>query len=446
MNNHIEGIYSHHCWIGGSLQEATVFFREGRITTIEYGPLQNPQNVLHAGRYVLMPGVIDAHVHVNEPGRTDWEGFETATAAAAAGGITTIMDMPLNASPVTTTAAAFRKKMEAGAGQLHIHCGLYGGLVPGSQNELEALLNEGVWGIKAFLTHSGIDEFPNVSEKELRASMPLLQQKNVPLLVHCELDDGSENPDLLQHPRLYSAYLHSRPREWENKAIRLMIGLCRNYHCPVHIVHVSSSDILDEIHKAKEEGLPLTAETCPQYILFHAGIIPDGGTLYKCAPPIREKENNELLKKALANGTLDFIASDHSPAPPNLKETQTGNFKKAWGGIAGLQFLLPAAWTALNEQLSLEKFIPLLTEHPARFLQLERKGKIAEGYDADLTIWSPETAFTVKEETIFHKHKISPYVSQQLHGSVHQTFVSGELVYDNGRHHKKNTGKWLLKK
>jgi allantoinase len=446
MNNHIEGIYSRRCWIGGSLQEATVFFSEGRITTIEYGPLQNPQNVLHAGQHVLMPGVIDAHVHVNEPGRTDWEGFGTATAAAAAGGITTIMDMPLNASPVTTTSAAFRKKMEAGAGQLHIHCGLYGGLVPGNQEELEALLNEGVWGIKAFLTHSGIDEFPNVEEKELRAAMPLLQQKGIPLLVHCELDDGSENPDLLQHPRLYNAYLHSRPREWENKAIRLMIGLCRNYHCPVHIVHVSSSDILGEIHKAKKEGLPLTAETCPQYILFHAGIIPDGGTLYKCAPPIREKENNELLKKALANGTLDFIASDHSPAPPNLKETQTGNFRKAWGGIAGLQFLLPAAWTAMAGQMTLEKFIPLLTEHPARFLQLERKGKIAEGYDADLTIWSPENSFTVKEEMIFHKHKISPYVSQQLKGSVHQTFVSGELVYDNGRLVKKNTGKWLLKK
>ena len=446
MNNHIEGIYSQRCWIGGSLQEATVFFSGGRITTIEYGPLQNPHTVFNAGQHVLMPGVIDAHGHVNEPGRTDWEGFGPATAAAAAGGITSIMDMPLNASPVTTTAAAFQKKLEAGEGQLHIHCGLYGGLVPGSQDELENLLDAGVWGVKAFLTHSGIDEFPHVGEKELRAAMPLLQQKGVPLLVHCELDDGSENADFRQNPRLYSAYLQSRPREWENRAIRLMIGLCHHYHCPVHIVHVSSSDILDEIRKAKAEGLPLTAETCPQYLLFHAGAIPDGATLYKCAPPIREKENNALLKKALANGTLDFIASDHSPAPPSMKETATGDFKKAWGGIAGLQFLLPAAWTSMADQLSLEKFIPLLTEHPARFLQLERKGKIAEGYEADLTIWSPETTFTVKEDMIFHKHKISPYVSQQLNGYVHQTFVSGELVYDNGRLVKKNTGKWLLKK
>jgi allantoinase len=429
-----KGIYSKRCWIEGQFQNATVFFQNGIITEIKKGVPREWNEIYNAGNSVVMPGAIDTHVHVNEPGRTEWEGFNTATKAAAAGGVTSIVDMPLNASPVTTTLNALKKKISSAKGKLHVNCAYYGGLVPGNENEIEELCSHGVLGIKAFLTHSGIDEFPNVGEKELHVAMPILAKLNYPLLVHCELADEAHHSDLDRNPGSYQSYLTSRPKEWENKAIALMIDLCRKYSCRTHIVHVSSSEALVMIKKAKEEGLPLTAETCPHYIYFNAEDIPDGNTLYKCAPPIREKPNNELLKEALVNGVLDFIASDHSPAPPEIKEKATGNLQKAWGGIAGLQFLLPASWTALKKLMPLEKFIPLLTEHPAQFLKISyHKGLLKIGYDADITVWSPEENFLVKEEDIFHRHKISPYVGKQLWGKVHQTYVSGELIFNNGQ-------------
>ncbi len=238
-----------------------------------------------------------------------------------------------------------------------MNVGFYGGLIPGNQNDLEELMKAGVLGIKCFLTPSGIDEFPNVEENEIAAAMPLIAKYNLPLLAHCELD-GDCVTELDKHPTSYREYLASRPKAWENNAIELMINLCRKYKCPTHIVHVSSAEALTMIKKAKAEGLPLTAETCAHYIYFNAENIPDADCLYKCAPPIRERENNELLKEALAGGTLDFITTDHSPAPPAIKELQSGNLKKAWGGIAGLQFLLPASWTAMKEKISIEKFIP----------------------------------------------------------------------------------------
>lgn len=443
----VKGIYSKHCWIEGRLQEATIFFENAFITAIQKGELQPSDKIFNADNFVVMPGVIDAHVHVNEPGRTGWEGFDTATKAAAAGGITTLVDMPLNASPVTVSADALKKKLDATKGKLHINCGFYGGLIPGNYNELEGLIAGGVLGIKAFLTHSGIDEFPNVTEKELNEAMPLLAKHNLPLLVHCELSDDDHKESLALHPTSYKSYLASRPKAWENKAIVLMIELCRKHKCATHIVHVSSADALKMIVEAKAEGLPITAETCTHYIFFCAEEILDRKTIYKCAPPIREKENNELLKEALNNGTLDFITTDHSPAPPSIKEIETGNLQKAWGGIAGLQFLLPASWTALKETISLEKFIPLLTEHPSQFLKInDRKGFLKLGYDADIAIWSPEESFIVKEEAILHRHKISPYVNRQLRGKVHQTYVNGELVFDKEQLVQKNKGRWVLRK
>jgi allantoinase len=265
-------------------------------------------------------------------------------------------------------------------------------------------------------------------------------------LVHCELTDDREN-NLDEHPTSYTSYLNSRPKEWESKAVELMINICRKYKSPVHIVHVSSAETLDAIQKAKQEGLPVTAETCPHYILFNAEGIRDGETIYKCAPPIREKENNEELKQALKNKILDFIATDHSPAPPSLKEIESGNFKKAWGGIAGLQLLLPASWTALGETLSLEQFIPLITEHPAQFLKIEdRKGFIKEGYDADFVVWSPGESFMVTEDLILHKHKISPYIGKQLQGVVLATIINGEIIFSNNKILSKNRGRWLLRK
>ena len=442
MNNRI--IFSNRCWLEGKLQPATIVIDDGKISAIHQNKIEEAEDV---GDNILMPGIIDAHVHVNEPGRTEWEGFDTATQAAAAGGITTIVDMPLNANPVTTTVIALDEKLAATKNKLHVNVGFYGGLIPGNQNDIEGLIQAGVLGIKCFLTHSGIDEFPNVSEKEMDAAMPVIAKYGLPLLAHCELSDTKVDNQFSDFPNSYRYYLASRPKAWENNAIELMIKLCRKHNCKTHIVHVSSAEALTSIGKAKAEGLPLTAETCAHYIYFNAEDIPDSNCLYKCAPPIREKENNNLLKAALKSGVLDFIATDHSPAPPEIKELSTGNLMKAWGGIAGLQFLLPAAWTAMKGTMSVEKFIPLLTEHPAKFLQVDkRKGKIAVGYDADLTVWNPDEQFEVKAKDILHRYDCSPYNGQQLTGTVQQTIVNGITVYQNKKIENKNAGQWLLRK
>lgn len=437
-------IYSNRCWIEGKLQPATVCIHNGLIAEIHFKKLEGAED---AGNDVLMPGILDAHVHINEPGRTDWEGFDTATRAAAAGGITTLVDMPLNASPVTTTSMAFKEKLKASESKMHVNVGFYGGLVPGNQNDLEGMMQTGVLGIKCFLTHSGIDEFPNVGEKELDEAMPVIAKYNLPLLAHCEITDKDTDGHLADFPTSYKAYLQSRPKQWENEAVDLMIKLCRRHQCKTHIVHVSSAEALSKIEKAKMDGLPITAETCAHYIFFNAEDIPDADCLYKCAPPIREKANNEELKKALQKGTLDFIATDHSPAPPAIKELQSGNLQKAWGGIAGLQFLLPASWTALKDSMSLEHFIPLLTEKPAKFLQADnRKGKLAVGYDADLVVWNPGESFEVKPEDILHRYNCSPYNGHSLYGTTSQTIVNGKTVYQHKKIVHKNAGQWLLKK
>ena len=247
-----------------------------------------------------MPGVIDVHVHINEPGRTEWEGFETATQAAAAAGTTTIIDMPLNASPVTTTLKAFNEKLEASKNKLNINVGFYGGLIPGNKDELEPMINAGVLGIKCFLVHSGIDEFPNVGEKEMDEAMPIIAKHHIPLLAHCEMYEEQIQNDFSKYPTSYKHYLESRPKKWENDAVDLVIKLCRKHQCPTHIVHVSSCEALKTIAEAKKEGLPITAETCAHYLYFSAEDIPDNNCLYKCAPPIREKENNTLLKRSFA--------------------------------------------------------------------------------------------------------------------------------------------------
>ncbi len=423
-------IYSERCWFEGKLQPATVVIENGIITAVLQQQLNNAENV---GTDIIMPGVIDAHVHINEPGRTHWEGFETATMAAAAGGITTVVDMPLNSSPVTTNAKAFHEKKNASRNKLYINVGFYGGLIPGNINELDALIKEGVLGIKCFLVHSGIDEFPNVGEKEMDEAMPIIAKYHIPLLAHCELINEEAQHQLSTYPGSYKEYLASRPRKWENDAIELMIRLCRKHQCPVHIVHVSSAEALQFISKAKAEGLPVTAETCAHYIYFNAENIPDSNTVFKCAPPIREEANNVLLKKAFESGILDFLTTDHSPAPPDVKQIESGNFQTGWGGIAGLQFLLPASWTALKEILSLEKFIPLLTSHPAKFLKIDdRKGKIEIGFDADIVIWRPEETQIIKDESVLHRYKISPYVGEEMYGCVKETIVNGGTVYSNG--------------
>ncbi len=426
--NSTKKIYSNRCWIDGKLQPATVCFENAIITEVRSDKLDDAEDV---GDNVLMPGVIDVHVHINEPGRTDWEGFDTATQAAAAGGVTTIVDMPLNSSPVTTTKKAFDEKLGAAKNKLNVNVGFYGGLIPGNASELEGMINAGVLGIKCFLTHSGIDEFPNVTEKDLDEAMPIIAKHNIPLLVHCEIEGPCET-ELSKHPTKYREYLLSRPKQWENDAIALMIKLCRKYNCSVHIVHVSSAEALSLIEAAKKEGLPLTAETCAHYIYFNAEDISDASCIYKCAPPIREKENNEQLKTALASGVLDFITTDHSPAPPAIKEIESGNLQKAWGGIAGLQFLLAASWTALKENMPLEKFIFLLTERPAKFIGVDnKKGKISLGYDADIVVWNPHEKRRIIPADILFRHKISPYIGQELFGLIQRTIVNGTTVFEN---------------
>ena len=441
-----KGIYSQRCWIDNQLQEATLFLKDGRIAAIQAGSPATYEGLVNCGHRVLMPGVIDAHVHINEPGRTAWEGFDTATKAAAAGGTTTLVDMPLNASPVTTTAAALQLKLAASEGKLNVHCGFYGGLVPNNGSDLPDLLKSGILGIKAFLVHSGIDEFPNVGISDLEAAMPLIARAGLPLLVHCEWASGKHDQTLAAHPTNYAAYLQSRPKSWENEAVALMIAGCRRYDCRVHIVHLSSAEALDMIAEAKKEGLPLTVETCAQYLYFDAEHIPDGNTLFKCAPPIREKANNEALKTALAEGLIDFVATDHSPAPPDLKAIDSGNLKDAWGGIAGVQFLLPATWTALKDHLTLESFIPLLTANPAQFLKVvPQKGVFQVGSDADMVVWSPEETYDVKKENILFRHPISPYIGRQFFGAVWETYIRGVLVFQNQQIIAQNEGLWLMR-
>ena len=385
--------------------------------------------VTDAGNAVVMAGIIDPHVHINEPGRTDWEGFDTATRAAIAGGITTVVDMPLNSTPVTTTAKAFDQKIAATKNQLHTNVGFWGGVVPGNENEIEGLIKCGVFGFKAFLTHSGIDDFANVIEADLVKVMPIIARHGLPLLVHCELTDSINRVN--HNNRSYANYLASRPAFWEDDAIALMIRLCEQFNCRVHIVHVSSASAIIQIEQAKQKGLPLTAETAQHYLYFCAEEIKDGQTQFKCAPPIRNKANNNQLWKALQNGILNFVATDHSPATPDLKEITSGNFLKAWGGIASLQIALPVLWTAAKQRnIGVVHIAKWLSENPAKLIGLEhKKGRIEKGYDADLVIWNPDESFTVTEQMILHKHKITPYLGEQLYGTVHSTYLGGMVVY-----------------
>lgn len=423
------------------IKKAVVLIKDAVIADILPQLPQGDYPVTDVGDRVLMPGVIDPHVHINEPGRTHWEGFDTATRAALAGGITTLVDMPLNSSPVTTTVKAFDEKIKSSFGKLHINCGFWGGVVPGNEKEIEPLIKKGVLGFKAFLTHSGIDEFPNTTEDDLRKVMPIIAKHGLPLLVHCELSGPTHHlptgqaGSLLTTPRSYQQYLSSRPKKWEDDAIALMIRLCKEFNCRTHIVHLSSADSIDQIVKAKQKGLPLTVETAQHYLYFNAESIKEGQTLFKCAPPIREKQNNEKLWQALKEGIIDFVATDHSPSPPGMKEMQSGDFIKAWGGISSIQFALPVLWTAAKkDNCSLNQLVKWVCENPALLPGFQHtKGKIQKGYDADFVVWDPGKKFTVTGKDIYHKHKITPYLNEELYGVVEQTWISGKKVFDNNK-------------
>lgn len=420
------------------VRAATVRIRNGMIEAVAgYNDLPSGQRVYDAGESVVMPGLVDTHVHINEPGRTEWEGFETATRAAAAGGVTTLIDMPLNSIPATTTVQALETKRGAAQGKCWVNVGFWGGTVPGNTSELRALHRAGVFGFKCFLVPSGVPEFQHVSEDDLRAALPILAELDAPLLVHAELPGPIEEATkklAKSDPTTYRTWLLSRPASAETRAIEIMIRLAREFGARVHIVHVSSAAAPQLIHRAKKTGVRITAETCPHYLFFSSGSVKSGHTEFKCAPPIRDSCDNKGLWAALGKGALDFVASDHSPSPREMKCTDTGNFFKAWGGISSLQLSLPVTWTKSRaHNHTLKHLVQWMCAGPAHLAGLEKhKGAIAARCDADVVIWSPEKRFVVRPETLRHRHKLTPYANQRLQGVVETTFLRGEIIYDKG--------------
>lgn len=406
---------------------AIVKVEHGRVAGILDYDHQTPvAETTDFGSKMILPGLVDTHAHINEPGRTEWEGFETATNAAASGGITTVVDMPLNSIPATTTMAALQLKRETAKGKCKIDYGFWGGVVPGNQNELQPMIDAGVIGFKCFLIESGVDEFKMVTREDLEVAMPILAKNHIPLIVHAELDLPL---DAHKIDRTYQSYLESRPQKWEVEAIKMMIDLCRKTKCRTHIVHLSAADALDDIRAAKKEGLPFSVETCPHYLYFDAEHIHDGETFFKCAPPIREKSNQQKLWNGLKDGTIDFIVSDHSPCTPALKLLETGDFDKAWGGIAGLQFSFQAIATAGAEHgLSVEQCNRLMSLKTAKFIDLKTKGKIALGCSADFFIYDDTSNVTVTESSVLHKHKITPYSGRTLKGTILETYLHGVKI------------------
>lgn len=427
-------------------EPAAIEVKDGKIKAIYPGAnVISPFPVIDYGDSVIMPALVDTHAHINEPGRTDWEGFETATRAAASGGIAVVIDMPLNCIPPTTTLANLAAKTAAAEGKCSIDYGFWGGAIPGNSAEFAAMVEKGVPGFKAFMIDSGVEEFPMSTESDLRAAMTVLASLKVPLLVHAELDQRKFPPSLETNPRAYKKYVDSRPAHWEVDAIKLVIRLMRETGCQVHIVHLSAAEALPEIVQAKSEALPLTVETCPHYLTLSAEEIAEGATQFKCAPPIRGAANRDQLWAALVSGAIDFIVSDHSPCTPALKLAETGDFDKAWGGIAGLQFSLSAIWTEMHRRgLPLERLAKWMSAGPAKFAGLEaRKGSLAPGKDADLTVWEPEQSFEVTPESIRHRHPVTPYSGRTLLGKVHTTFVRGVAVYEEGVFSEKPLGQLI---
>ena len=422
----------------------SIHVREGKIVAVsDYDHTATDCEVVEVDS-VIMPGLVDTHVHVNSPGRTEWEGFQTATSAAAAGGVTTLIDMPLNSIPPTTTLEGFNTKLETARNNCFIDVGFWGGVVPGNTNQLASMLDAGVVGFKCFLVPSGVDEFPHVTEENLREAMPELARLGALLIVHAEvpgpikaLDDPADN---------YQTFLESRPRAAENEAIELMIRLSRAFDTRVHIVHLSSADAVPVLRSAQAAGVKITAETCPHYLHFAAEEIVDGATEFKCCPPIRERDNREQLWEGVADGTIDFIVSDHSPCPGEMKLRESGDFMKAWGGIASLQLRLPVVWTeARRRGFSLVEVSKWLCANPAAQVSLQpQKGAIVVGNDADLVIWDPDQEFVVDAHALRHRHKITPYNGETLSGVVQKTFLRGRKIYDMGHFDQGPYGRLIL--
>ena len=432
----VHSIRSRHVVTPRGVEDAVVHVQDGRIAAVSAGGPAGA-GTLDVGDLWLLPGLVDTHVHVNEPGRTEWEGFQSATAAAAAGGITTLVDMPLNCSPVTTAAHALRAKIAAARDRCRVDVGFWGGVVPGNSGDLEELAAAGVLGFKCFLAPSGLPDFEHVGEAELKEAMPIIARLGLPLLAHAELPRVLDQAALEtqgRDPRRYSTWLAARPRAAELEAIALLVRLSQETGCRVHVVHLSSGDAVPLLRDARAAGLPLTVETCPHYLCFAAEEIEDGRTEFKCAPPIRERESRKRLWAALREGVIDLIASDHSPCLPALRREDTGDFLSAWGGIASLELGLSAVWTEARDR----GFTPAdltrwMSAAPARLAGLEGvKGAIAVGHEADLVAFDPEHEFTVDAKHLRQRHPVTPYAGRRLTGRVERAYLRGACIFEGG--------------
>ncbi|XP_011053549.1 PREDICTED: allantoinase, mitochondrial isoform X1 [Acromyrmex echinatior] len=437
-----------------SIQPATLVVIDEKIQEILYDTSEDVVRYLSQkypgivfndyGSLVLMPGIVDSHVHVNEPGRTEWEGFHTATQAAAAGGVTTIADMPLNSIPPTTTLDNLKVKAREAYAKTFVDVAFWGGVIPGNQHELRSLIDAGIVGFKCFLCPSGVDEFPHVSVDDVKKTiLELLSTKTV-LAFHAEFERDEKMNLLKDDPGLYDTFLHIRPDIMELDAVKLICDWCIKYNFRCHIVHLSSAECLALIKDAKTLGAPLTVETCYHYLVLAAEEIPAGFTEFKCCPPIRKNSNREQLWHGVKNGTLDMIVSDHSPCVSELKTS--GNFLTAWGGISSLQFGLPLIWTAAKMRgIPFFDVSKLLSNQPAKLCGLEdRKGDLSVGKDADFVIWDPEESIKIEADDIYHKNKLTPYQGKILFGKVIATVLRGRFVFKEGKICDKPLGKLLL--
>jgi allantoinase len=420
------------------VRSAALLVEGGKIRAVApISDVPSDARVEDFGRAAILPGLVDSHVHINEPGRTEWEGFQTATRAAAAGGYTMLVDMPLNCVPPTTNTASLEAKRAAALGQCHVDWAAWGGVVQRNDEHIEELAHAGARGFKCFLVHPGVDEFTMVSEADLHKALPCVARTGLPLLVHAELPGPVDAATArLQNKNWsrYATYLESRPDEAELSAIRLMLALCRQYKFRLHIVHLASGLALEELSLARSSGLPVSVETCPHYLHLEAETIPDGATQYKCAPPLRGRSNRQQLWGGLKDGIIDMVVTDHSPCPPAMKRSAEGNFRDAWGGIASLSMALPVMWTeAAGRGFTLSDIARWMSQKPAQLAGCEEnKGKLAPGYDADFVVFDPEQRFEATKERLHHRHAISPYLGETLHGVVKRTYLRGELVFDEG--------------
>jgi allantoinase len=430
------------------VRPAAIHVSDGRITGVaHYTDTPAGVHVIDTGELVLMPGLVDTHVHINDPGRSDWEGFDTATRAAAAGGVTTLVDMPLNSIPATTTVEGLEAKLSVARGRSHVDVGFWGGVVPWNAEALEPLARAGVLGFKCFLSPSGVDEFVHVTEEDLRGALPILARLGLPLLVHAELPALLRSPDPQRDYREYRAWLTCRPPESEHGAIDLVIRLAREFGAHIHIVHLASAAALAALDDARAAGVSVTVETCPHYLTFAAEDIPDGATEFKCAPPIRSRDHRERLWRALEADRIDLVATDHSPAPPALKHLDDGDFIRAWGGIASLQLGLAAMWTgAATRGMLFDHIAHWMSGATARLAGLVRtKGAIAGGRDADLVIWDPDAEAVVDPSSLYHRHPVTPYAGMRLRGAVRKTLLRGEVIFEDGRFAAKPMGELILR-